>query len=653
MTKIFIANRGEIAQRILRTAHKMGLKVAVPVSKSDQDLNYLSLADTCVPVDEDLTKSFLNLQVMVDAALKCGANAVHPGYGFLSENAEFATMCAANKLIWIGPSPAIIKKMANKEEALCLAKELDIPVLKNWSGSAESLKSVIKRNDLPVIIKANNGGGGKGMQIVEHITDLSNALEKAAREALNLFGSGSIFAEQYISKARHIEVQVLGDNYGNAVHLYERECSVQRRFQKIIEEAPVNNLPELLRQKMLDAALRICHFVDYNSVGTVEFLVNENDFYFLEMNTRIQVEHPVTEEITGIDLIEQQIKSAMGEALSIRQNDVTVNGHALECRVYAEDAENGFTASPGTIRSISLKKQHGIRYETAIDSPQVLSLSYDALLSKVICWSQNRNEAIKKMESALRETQYAGVVTNSTFLNLIMASNAFVKNRFHTTLLDDTSNEFSKQLKTLRTEIEANVIPGCVALRKPNHHSSGEENVWHQIGFWRNVPFSIFIDDHIYNVAFIKKTASELRLRINNKEVHYAEIENQGKSLSFNLENIRYHNIHLESGDADGLFCFVNGLRFLIKRHQNKQSNKQTAKKRGCHELRAQLPGKVVKINVHEGSVIKRGEPLLIMESMKIENNIQANTNGIVTKINISEGQQLQQDDLLLIINHN
>ncbi|HUH46895.1 MAG TPA: acetyl-CoA carboxylase biotin carboxylase subunit [Arenibacter sp.] len=438
MKKILVANRGEIALRIMRTAQKMGISTVAVYSDADRDAPYVRFADEAVPLgNAPSSESYLNMDKLLRAAQITNSDAVHPGYGFLSENADFARLLADHKIIFIGPEPHAIAVMGNKLSAKETVKHYNIPMVPGIDGAITDIstaKRVAEEIGYPVLIKAAAGGGGKGMRVVNEAKDLGEQMERAVSEALSAFGNGAVFLEKYIRSPRHIEIQVLADRHGNTVHLFERECSIQRRHQNVIEEAPSSVLSPEIRKAMGEAAVKVAQACSYVGAGTVEFLLDgEKDFYFLEMNTRLQVEHPVTEMITGIDLVEQQIRIARNEELGISQTDLSIKGHAIELRVYAEDPMDGFLPSIGRLNTyirpiIGL----GIRLDDGFEEGMTVPIYYDPMLAKLIAYGQDRQEAIRRMLHAIAQYKIYGVATTLPFGKFVMEHPAFVSGNFNT-----------------------------------------------------------------------------------------------------------------------------------------------------------------------------------------------------------------------------
>ncbi len=442
MKKILIANRGEIALRVMRTAQKMGIKTVAVYSEADRNSPHVRFADEAVLLGKaPSSESYLVMENVIEAAKATGAEGLHPGYGFLSENAKFAQLVADNGLIFIGPKPHAIKVMGNKLAAKEAVRQYDIPMVPGTENAIKDVtaaKKIASEIGFPILIKAAAGGGGKGMRVVNRLEDLSEQMTRAISEAKASFGDGSVFIERYVASPRHIEIQVLADTHGNIVHLFERECSVQRRHQKVVEEAPSCVLTPKIRAAMGEAAVKVAKACEYVGAGTVEFLLDENkNFYFLEMNTRLQVEHPVTELITGIDLVEEQIKVARGEELQFKQDDVRINGHALELRVYAEDALNDFMPSIGTLSTYSPPQGQGIRVDDGYEEGMDVPIYYDPMLSKLITYGKNRAEAIQLMIKAIDHYKVEGVETTLPFGKFVCEHDAFTSGKFDTHFVKD------------------------------------------------------------------------------------------------------------------------------------------------------------------------------------------------------------------------
>lgn len=439
--KILIANRGEIAIRIINTCRKLGIKTVAVYSEADEFAPHVKAADESYLIGGPrVNESYLNIEKIIEVAKKTNAEAIHPGYGLLSENAEFAKRCEEEGIVFVGPDSNTIHKMGSKLLARKTMEDAGIPVIPGINDPISTSEEAIKyANQLgyPVMLKASSGGGGIGMQIVKNDDELINAFESNRRRAEQFFGDGTMFMEKVIENAHHIEIQLLADQYGNIVHLFERECSIQRRHQKVVEEAPSPLLNSETRQKMGDSAIKAAKTINYKNAGTIEFLVDEQqNFYFLEMNTRLQVEHPVTEEITGIDLVEQQLKIAYGEKLEINQDDLNIQGHAIEVRIYAEDPKS-FFPSPGTITDVQFPKAEYIRNDVAIEKDYKVTPFYDPMIAKLIVKGKDRNEAISRLQEALRQYKIEGIKTNIPLLIDIVKKDAFIKGNTKTTFINE------------------------------------------------------------------------------------------------------------------------------------------------------------------------------------------------------------------------
>lgn len=467
MKKILVANRGEIAIRVMKTARKMGIKTVAVYSKVDRHAPHVRFADEAVYIGEAPSKeSYLNGKRIIEEARRLGADAIHPGYGFLSENADFAREVTENGIIFIGPEPKAIEIMGSKLAAKEAVKQYDIPMVPGIDEAISDIKKARKiASDIgfPVLIKASAGGGGKGMRIVEKEKDLESQMERAISEATSAFGDGSVFIEKYVSSPRHIEIQVMADAHGNILYFFERECSIQRRHQKVVEEAPSAILSPELRKKMGVAATEVARACDYLGAGTVEFLMDaDHNFYFLEMNTRLQVEHPVTELITGVDLVELQIRVARGEELPLKQEDLSINGHALELRVYAEDPLDHFLPSVGTLEKYNLPSGEGIRVDNGFEEGMEIPIYYDPMLSKLITYGKSREEAIERMIEAIDQYEVKGVQTTLPFGRFVCEHEAFRSGDFDTHFVKD---HYAPDVLLKKAEEEAG-IAAHIALRQ-------------------------------------------------------------------------------------------------------------------------------------------------------------------------------------------
>ena len=463
MKKILVANRGEIALRVMRTAKRMGIKTVAVYSDIDRNAPHVLFADEAVHIGANpSSESYLNMQKIIDAAKNTSSEGIHPGYGFLSENAEFAQLVEDNGIRFIGPKPHAIRIMGSKLAAKEAVKKFEIPMLPGTDNAVSDLKEariIAEHIGYPVLIKASAGGGGKGMRVVESEEEIEDQMKRAISEAESSFGDGSVFIEKYISSPRHIEIQVMADNHGNVLHFFERECSIQRRHQKVVEEAPSSVLDQNLRERMGEAAILVARACDYSGAGTVEFLLDENkDFYFLEMNTRLQVEHPVTELITGVDLVELQIRVARNEKLNIEQGQLKIKGHALELRVYAEDPMNNFLPSVGMLEEYQLEDMDGVRLDSGYREGMEIPIYYDPMIAKLITYGSDRIEAIQLMKKAIHAFRLKGIESTLPFGIFVCENDKFIEGDFDTHFVKKYfSTEAIQEEKEKNTRIAAKI----------------------------------------------------------------------------------------------------------------------------------------------------------------------------------------------------
>jgi acetyl-CoA carboxylase, biotin carboxylase subunit len=480
--KILVANRGEIALRVMRSAKELGLKTVAVYSEADRKALHVRYADEAILIGAAASsESYLRIDKIIAAAKQAGADAIHPGYGFLSENEDFADACEKASVTFIGPSAKSIEIMGSKLAAKAAVAKFNVPLV---PGTAEPVtdvdaaKKIAAKIGYPILIKASAGGGGKGMRIVNKESEFEEQMERAVSEATSSFGDGSVFMEKYISQPRHIEFQIFGDKHGNVVHLFERECSIQRRHQKVVEEAPSSVLTPEKRNAMGEAAINVARSCGYYGAGTVEFILDEKlDFYFLEMNTRLQVEHPVTEEITGLDLVKLQVKIAEGEKIPFKQEDLKMNGHAVEIRVYAEDPANNFLPDIGTLQNYRRPQGHGIRVDDGFEQGMEIPFHYDPMIAKLICHAETRNEAISKMIRAIDEYEITGLETTLGFCRFVMTHEAFVSGNFDTKFVE---NFFKPEYLQRGTISEEELIASALAVslldkKQPSHHNTHQQ----------------------------------------------------------------------------------------------------------------------------------------------------------------------------------
>ena len=651
--KILIANRGEIAVRIIRAVKKNGICSVAVYAVDDADSLHVSMADETVLLSgKTLSETYLNQDKIIEIALNSGADAIHPGYGFLSENAGFAQNVADAGLVFIGPTPENIRLMGEKNRALDYVRTLGIPVLKSFKGTTQEILRHIPEMEFPVMVKASGGGGGKGMVICTSAEELLPALEKAERQALDYFGSGELFVEKYLPRARHIEVQLMADHYENVLHFFERECSVQRRFQKIIEEAPSPSVDEKLRSKLTSAAVKIAKSMNYRNAGTIEFLLDEaGKFYFLEMNTRIQVEHPVTEMITDTDLVSLQLHVAAGNELSLKQKDIRISGHAIEVRLCAEDAENNFKPSAGKLSLWQIPEMVNLRTETFVKEGMNISPNYDSLLAKLIVWGETRTKAIAQMNKVLSQTYISGVHTNLSFLSGLVESVVVQENKIYTRYVDENLDLINSRIQEKRQQLNKHKLVIAYLVFHFKQDKNLVKSVWNQIGFWRMMPLVVvYVDDEKYECTISFNPDRQI-FRINQEEYETKVVllnENLLELLiNRQLESFYFQEDEKQTKVISGGFAFA--LRSNLLRSQVLSMRKNELEQKIFQNLIcADLFGKVLKLNTCEGDVVRAGQILLTLESMKTEIHVLCPVDARVKKIFVKEGNAVVEKQLLV-----
>ncbi|GIR07450.1 MAG: acetyl/propionyl-CoA carboxylase subunit alpha [Gammaproteobacteria bacterium] len=635
INSILIANRGEIACRIIRTANEMGIKTIAVYEEADSNATFVSMSDVAVK----LKNGYLDADEIVDAAKKTGADAIHPGYGFLSENSIFARKVIRNNIIWIGPTPHVIKVMGDKIKAKELAIKANVPTLEK----AESIKDS-KQLGFPLLIKAAAGGGGKGMRIVNNKNELKDAVAAAKREAKAGFDDERVFIEKYIKKSRHIEIQILGDQHGNVIHLGERECSIQRRHQKIIEESPSPKLDDELREQIGNAAVKLAKKIKYQSAGTVEFILDENtnEFWFLEVNTRLQVEHPVTEEVTGVDLVRAQINIAKNEYLELKQKDVEFNGHALEVRLYAENPNNDFLPETGKIVCYEPYKNKSIRWDSGVQKGYEVGTNFDPMLSKVISWAPNRTDACLQLATALEKSCIGGVKTNKDFLVECIRHPEFLAGN---TTSDFIEIQSPNRKKVLNDHDKNNLmIAGALWISQTNiknknklrfiKHSWTNGRLPHQ-----NISFQFENEIHQIKYSYINKES----VSILEKNVEIISFDNE--MLECVIDDIRsQYQIYR---DEDRLFVFDSFNDIQLKVLPRFVDPSTSSIEGG---LLAPMPGKISEVLIKKDQKVKAGQSLMIIEAMKMEQTIKSPNAGKISKIMVKKGQQVENGESLLVI---
>ena len=633
---LLVANRGEIARRVIRSAHAMGIRCVAVYVDADADAPFVQDADEAVR----LPASYMDGKAILEAARASGAGAIHPGYGFLSENAAFATDVAAAGIVWVGPSPEAIQRMGDKIAAKSLAEEAEVPTL---PGSEDPTEAA--RVGYPLLVKAAAGGGGKGMRVVESAGDLEEAVAAARREAQTGFGDDRVFLERLVSRARHIEIQILGDAHGNLVHLGERECSIQRRHQKILEESPSPRVDAKLRERMGDAALRLARALGYRSAGTVEFLVDDDtgEFFFLEVNTRLQVEHPVTEAVTGIDLVREQLRIAAGEPLGYAQEELSFQGSAIEARLYAEDPTNDFLPAIGTLTAFEPAADPEVRWDSGVVTGSKIGTDFDPMLAKVIAFGPTRTEAAGRLALALERMHLGGVTTNRDFLVATLRTREFLNG--------DTTTDFIARVDPPRSldpsAEELDRIATIAALWIQGENRSRAQVLGATPSGWRNARLPAQKVEFQHGDETITATYASTR------------------DGSFRLGDGRRARIHAWS--PEGIDVEIDSRR-ASSRITRSGDRIVVHGPRGDLELRiqprfvipgrgdadagfvARMPGKVIDLRVAVGDTVQAGQTLLVLEAMKMEHPMRATEDGIVREVRVAQGDQVESGAVLLVV---
>ena len=634
---ILIANRGEIACRIIKTAKEMGIRSIAVYVDADKDSLFVKQADESIRLEDG---GYLDGDQIINAAKMSGAQAIHPGYGFLSENASFARKVKKEKLIWVGPSPNVISVMGDKLKAKELAIKADVPTLPMTSKPNEA-----KKIGYPLLIKAAAGGGGKGMRIVNKERDLKESIVSAQREAKSGFNDERIFIERYVEKSRHIEIQILGDSKGNVVHLGERECSIQRRHQKIIEESPSPRISDDVRNKMGEAAVKLAKQIKYESAGTVEFLFDDKteEFWFLEVNTRLQVEHPVTEEVTGIDLVCEQLKIARGESLEFDQKDITWTGSSIEARLYAEDPNNDFLPEIGTLIAFEENNSAEARWDTGVNKGTVVGTDFDPMLAKIISYAPNRTDAAGKLAKALESANIGGVKTNRDFLVNCLKTKEFLDG--------DTTSDFiervkpSRKLEINQSEIEHASAIAAMWMQQQNRNNSNVAKFmpsgWTN-GRLPNQKVTFEFENTEYDFEYKQKRDQKF-LFSNNKEAFIYSSDEDGIDMIFDGKR-HYSRVTVSKNNILVHMPFGDVMLQLKPRF------KMPGTEVTIGGLIAPMPGKVIDVKVKKGKKVKAGDTLVILEAMKMEHSIKASEDGTVSELLISVNDQVENGALLMVV---
>ena len=635
---ILVANRGEIARRVFRTARAMGLRTVAVFVESDASAPYVEDADEAVRIE-----SHLDGASIIAAAVATGAGAIHPGYGFLAENADFAAAVTAADMVWVGPPADAIRAMGDKIAAKQLAIEAGVPVLRS-TADPDDFAGV----GFPLLIKAAAGGGGKGMRVVESADGLPAAVAAAEREALSGFGDSRVFAERYVTRSRHVEIQILGDGHGGLLHLGERECSIQRRHQKVIEESPSPFINETMRAEMGAAALRLASVLDYRSAGTVEFLVDDeqDEFFFLEVNTRLQVEHPVTEAVTGIDLVREQLRVAMGETLEYTQADVTFGGHAVEARLYAEDPANEFLPATGTLEAFEPAPEPQVRWDTGVRAGSVIGAEFDPMIAKVVASAPTREEAASALALALERLHIGGVVTNRDFLAAVLRSEEFLDG--------DTTTDFIErvQLPAERDiddeELRRLAVAGAMFVQAANRETAetlGNVPGGFRVGRLPAERLELARGEQLITVHYRSRRDGSFVLGVDGDEgdvrIHscsskHIDVEVGGRRRTLRAGRFGEH-LHLTGPRGGVTFDLLP--RFSVPEAELPGG-----------ALTAPMPGKIIEIRVAVGDRVEAGQVVTVLEAMKMENHLTAAYAGMVSEVRVAVGDQIEKDVLLMVI---
>jgi 3-methylcrotonyl-CoA carboxylase alpha subunit len=644
---LLIANRGEIACRVIRTAKAMGLRTVAVYSEVDRDAVHVGMADDAVLLGPARARdSYLNIDRILDAARKTGAEAIHPGYGFLSENAEFAEACAGAGLVFVGPTAAMMTAMGSKSGSKALMEKAGVPLVPGYHGEAQddaTLSAAADKIGFPVLVKASAGGGGRGMRIVRSAAELGSAIVSAKREAKAAFGDDRMLIEKYVDNPRHIEVQVIGDSHGNLLSLFERECTLQRRHQKVIEEAPSPTLDPRQRDTVCEAARKAAGAVNYVGAGTIEFVSDGKDVFFIEMNTRLQVEHPVTELITGVDLVEWQLRVAFGEALPLKQDQIRLNGHAIEARVYAENPDKNFMPSVGRIKAWRMPAEtDGLRIDAGYRQDSNVSPHYDAMLAKAIAWAPTRDAAIDRLNRGLNDMDVRGVVTNIPFLSALITHPSVRANTIDTGFIE-------RELKALTPPVSkpsALELATAVAAILDHEERAGAEDMrspW-RTGGWmlvgrRKRMFAFRQGAGPEQAVRLQYGNGQPTLTVDRETLDFGYVAESGGNIHLSLGDMQTRAVALMTGHE--LYIRTRNGRFDL--HWVDPFGGDAEEQTGEDRIVAPLPGTVVALLAEEGTTLEKGAPILTLEVMKMEQTLRAPFAGVLKRIKCKVGDIVQE----------
>lgn len=653
-TKVLIANRGEIACRVIATCRRLGIASVAVYSDADRNARHVRLADEAIHIGPAAAReSYLRGDALLDAARLTGAQAIHPGYGFLSENADFADACAAAGITFIGPPASAIRAMGDKSAAKALMANAGVPLTPGYHGDQQEPSFLREQADAigyPVLIKASAGGGGKGMRKVERSEDFVDALASCQREAASAFGNDHVLVEKYVERPRHIEIQVFGDSHGEAVYLFERDCSVQRRHQKVLEEAPAPGMSAECRAAMGKAAVDAARAVGYVGAGTVEFIAGpDGDFYFMEMNTRLQVEHPVTEYITGTDLVEWQLRVASGLPLPLRQEQLSIHGHAIEARLYAEDADRGFLPSTGTLRRLRLPAPSAhVRVDTGVEEGDSITPYYDPMIAKLIVWDVDRDAALRRMSQALADCQVVGVTTNAGFLRRLVNTDSFAHAKLDTALIEREQAALSAAGDTDDALWQLAAVAAVASTAGAGSDARDPHSPWQAQDGWRlgaSAPRVLPLQQGERRHT-LKVWAQADGWRVQCDDAAPVQVIGTAnmQGLTVQLGERRWSLQLLRDGDQLYLFGADGQHRFTL--HDPVGESDHAVADGGS--LLAPMPGKIVATLVAAGTEVQRGTPLVVLEAMKMEHTLQAPADGTVKGYRAKAGDQVGDGAVLV-----